>query len=98
MSEPKFTPGPWKTVYDTGCYRVCKADDSYNSSIAILPFTRNAGDNARLISLAPQLLKAVETLVHEQCQITCKDWDKPCTPTCWVLEYKKLIDEAKGEE
>jgi len=52
----------------------------------------------RLIAIAPQLLKAVETLVHEQCQITCKDWEKPCALTCWVLEYKKLIAEAKGEE
>ena len=44
-----------------------------------------------------ELLEALKELVHEQCQLTCKDHDKECTPTCWVLKHKQLIAKAKGE-
>ena len=38
-----------------------------------------------------ELIQALKELVHEQCQLTCKDHDKECTPTCWVLKHKQLI-------
>jgi len=46
--------------------------------------------------LIDELLQAVKELVHEQCQLTCKDHDKECEPTCWVLKHKQLIDRVKG--
>ena len=43
-----------------------------------------------------ELLRAVEELVHEQCQITCKDHEKECEPDCWVRKHKELIAKVKG--
>ena len=48
--------------------------------------------NANVIAAVPDLVHAVKELVYEQCQLTCKDHDRDCEPTCWVLKHKKLID------
>jgi len=98
MSEPKFTPEPWQVVYSAGFYVVTTTPEEPWKGIIATVHGNGVLANAKLISIAQQLLKAVETLVHDQCQITCRDWEKECSPDCWVLEYKKLIAESKGEE
>ncbi len=105
MSKPKFTPGPWELSFaDEDCvdnrwWEIEGPNGEHVASCHTCGGNTRATElaNARLIVRAPELLKAVETLVHEQCQMTCKDWDNKCTPTCWVNQYKQLIDEAKGE-
>ena len=102
MSEPKFTPGPWLVaVYaireDVGAFIITQQDGTVVAAIPEEDVGKETAlENAKLISITPQLLRAVETLVHEQCQITCRDWEKECAPDCWVLEYKKLIDHIKN--
>jgi hypothetical protein len=71
--KPQFTPGPWTTKkIDTGVIDVCRVgQDGLRTRVCRLHAFRiepeHGGDiesNARLISSAPDLLSALERLVH----------------------------------
>lgn len=71
--KSQFTPGPWTTKkIDIGCNDVCRVgNDGLRTRICRLHATQiepeHGGDiesNARLISSAPDLLSALERLVH----------------------------------
>ena len=98
--ETQYTPGRWgwdssykdshgnmtlSLVNENG-HGILSCDGLENSPIPA---------DANLIAAAPSLLRAVEELVHEQCQLTCRDHDKECEPDCWVRKHKELIEQVK---
>lgn len=81
MSEPKFTPGPWK-VKHRHCY--CTAHDNEYDGLGLEvegpPEATNRGQFARsadalLIAAAPQLYEALAAVEWEECH-TDTDYNK----------------------
>ena len=89
MSETKFTPGKWAITVDKDFpLHIVACEGNIEKTLVAVPISDNVSDevaraNANLIAAAPELIEALQELVHEQCQLTCKDHDKECTPTCW---------------
>lgn len=64
MSEPKFTPGPWRLDADS---HIRATNDDRHKTIALIPPDFHSADiwdaNAHLIAAAPELYKALEGMV-----------------------------------
>ena len=87
MSETKHTPGPWEVFYR----------HKYNKWHVGVD-TNNPEADARLIAKAPEILAALEMMVTFNCR-RCKMLNGTVScGTCFILEHKQLIAEAKGEK
>jgi hypothetical protein len=60
MSEPKWTPGPWKLDRDRAWIFIVPA--GRGATIATLPVEGNGEANGRLIAAAPRLMAALRQL------------------------------------
>jgi hypothetical protein len=87
MSEPKFTPGPWRVL--NGAILCPQLNDYGNWIVTSLPERGTAQDqaNADLISAAPDLYKALRSQVHWRM--------RDGSPCCCPLGEDE--DEPKGE-
>ena len=91
MKNAKHTPGPWHTnsnvgsIYNTEGYLVAQTNGMSTENI---PENIEVESNARLISLAPELLSALEFFVLE-----ALEQDPQHRP---ALVAKQLINKAKG--
>ena len=98
MSETKYTPAPWSrdAIYWAlryarnnycGWADECKAGENMITE-----------DDATLMSKAPELLVALEMMVTFNCR-KCNLLNHAVScGTCFILEHKQLIAEAKGEK
>lgn len=92
--KQEFTPGPWKMLdYSRVCGEECIYIEGQRSGIATV-FVDNEDEgideaNARLIVAAPDLLKALEAMVEDVCQLQLTDAN--------VLLAKAAIKKARGE-
>ena len=100
MSKTKLKPCPFckgeaGVMSKDWCFVFCKECDAEADSYETIAEAIDAWNRR---DTETELLEALQELVHEQCQLTCKDHDKECTPTCWVRKHKQLIAKAKGDQ
>ena len=95
MSEPKFTPGPWKVgpVDDT------RVEDALGNEVAQIDGDYNHPDtwpimeaNARLIASAPELYEALEGLIDIADRGDVRDYARDAINTA-----KRALTKARGE-
>ena len=103
MSETKHTPGKWsfETFQEREFLHWILSDSNGNhiaSNSCDIKDSAVRLANARLIAKAPELLEALEMMVTFNCR-KCNLLNHAVScGTCFILEHKQLIAEAKGEK
>lgn len=96
MSEPKFTPGPWKiSEYRNGHSMIIEGSDEWDVAEVGYP---NRDPNAHLIAAAPDLYKALEQLEPYLDAIICyASTVLEHKPNGFVLDAQAALRKARGE-
>ena len=93
----KHTPGPWMPFVDgDGCFAIFPDADPHISLCSRAPWPQRAKEsaaNARLIAAAPDLLAALNRLVHLTA-ILPPDMDEPGSA---MADARAAIAKATGE-
>lgn len=64
MTEPKFTPGPWRVSYERGTTQIRTADSgSIMCDETYYPWVPENDADWHLISAAPEMYQALENLL-----------------------------------
>lgn len=110
MTEPKFTPGPWKknqgTIEGAGGQQIASLYSfRYHPDIieagAQLKVEENEEANAHLIAAAPELYEACEDTLEAIHKWICENDEIPAVSADRFIELRqgitKLLAKARGE-
>lgn len=94
MSEPKFTPGPWRLsdgsiVTDHLCIAVIEDDGGYEAP----EMERKA--NGNLIAAAPELYEACRT-ASERCGCSVSERDSGHRSECYMPQIEAALAKAEN--
>ena len=106
-NETRHTPGEWEIherFKHSYAIIICDEDGTLQTEVAWLGQSSNMSHeenlaNARLISKAPELLKALDTLTGTTCDdcMTLRESGDCHTIDCAVYHFKQLVARVKGE-
>lgn len=102
MSEPKWTPGPWRVEKAAGGWSiVCDEFPNSESPLTkLMDFDDSAEHDAHLIAAAPELYEAlIKARSH---MVSCpQDFPSECDRSCGQRDWHEVQDalaKARGEE
>jgi len=93
MSEPKFTPGPWRiNQAETLTRGLDITDGTYGDRIASVPLPKYTSDarqraDAALIAAAPALYRALKTVTAELKQMAQGEDCDHSVGICWCATF-----------